>query len=571
VVVGERLGGATREEAERRLTQRARELLRAPLHLRLGNKSATSTAAELGLELRVDESVSRALAVGRRGSTWSDVGRYLRSWWSDDAVPGAVSVDRARFDETLAKLEAALIEDPPFAGAITVENGSARLAAPRSGRKLAPEALLSASVAALEQGRAEAELRLEARASAPTLAAGSAERALSIVTRALSRPTVLEADGLRLEVTPVELGALLESTIAGNELVVGLVPARLEGWLASRRATLEKPPQDARFEVSSRDDVRVVPGSPGVKLPTELVTTALWSAAQSEAHRGQLPLVHEPLPARSTEQAAALGIKQLVASFTTRHPCCQPRVENIHRIAELLDGVVVEPGQTVSLNALVGPRTVKNGFVLAPSIEDGEMVDTVGGGVSQFATTIFNALLHGGYDIIERQPHTYWFPRYPMGYDATLGIPRPDIVFKNDSSAGLLVKTSATGTSVTVKLYGDNGGRRVVTSVSERREIVQPGVELLPNRAVEPDEEKVKEGGMIGWSVTTTRTVSFPDGTKKEEKRKVTYKPKVRRVEVHPCRIPKGELGATGEPCPEPEPEPTEETGAGAEQAAAPP
>ena len=94
-----------------------------------------------------------------------------------------------------------------------------------------------------------------------------------------------------------------------------------------------------------------------------------------------------------------------------------------------------------------------------------------------------------------------------------------------------------------------------------------------PHSALEPAAvqqlmEKVKEGGMIGWSVIASRTVTFPDGTKKEEKRKVTYKPKPRRVEVHPCRIPKGEPGATGEKCPEIEPEPSD---APAEAAASPP
>jgi hypothetical protein len=104
------------------------------------------------------------------------------------------------------------------------------------------------------------------------------------------------------------------------------------------------------------------------------------------------------------------------------------------------------------------------------------------------------------------------------------------------------------------------GGRKVSSSVSERRDIVKPPVELLPNRDVVADEEKVKDGGMIGWSVIASRTVTFPDGTKKEEKRKVTYKPKPRRVEVHPCRIPDGEPGATGERCPEPpDVEPPEE------------
>jgi vancomycin resistance protein YoaR len=242
-----------------------------------------------------------------------------------------------------------------------------------------------------------------------------------------------------------------------------------------------------------------------------------------------------------------------VSSFTTRHPCCEKRVDNIHRIAELLDGTVVEPGQTVSVNALVGPRTTKNGFVPAPTIEEGEIVDSVGGGVSQFATTFFNALFHGGYEIIERQPHTFWFPRYPMGHEATLSWPKPDIIFKNDTEAGLLIKTVRTGTSITVRLYGDNGGRKVRATVSGRKDVVDAPLEILPNPKLPADEEKVKEPGSVGWSVIVSRELTFADGTKKEERRKVTYKARPRRIEIHPCRIPEGEKGHTGERCPEPE------------------
>jgi vancomycin resistance protein YoaR len=267
----------------------------------------------------------------------------------------------------------------------------------------------------------------------------------------------------------------------------------------------------------------------------------------------ELPLAHRPDTALSTAQAEALGVKGLVSSFTTRHPCCEKRVENIHRIADLLDGTVVLPGQTVSVNALVGPRTLRRGFVPAPTIEEGEMVDSIGGGISQFATTFFNALFHGGYDIIERQPHTYWFPRYPMGHEATLSWPKPDIIFKNDTQAGLLIKTAYTGTTITVKLYGDNGGRKVRAEVSGRQNIVKAPLEIWPNPSVPPDEEKVKEPGSIGWSVIVSRLVTFPDGTKKEERRRVTYKARTRRVEVHPCRVPEGEKGYTGERCPVPE------------------
>ena len=566
-VASVKLGGLPAEDAKRRLAESARELAREQLRLELNGKSALVPVAELGIELSVDASVAQALGVARKGGTFSNGLRYLSSFVSAEQLPAVVRIDRARFAVALQKVEGELIDDLPRLGSIVIESGVARAVPAAPGRKIAVDAALAACTGAVAFGQTGKGVVLTARTLTPVLAPGTLERALALATRVLSRPVVLETEARRLEIAPAELGGLLLSRVAGDEIELVLEPERFDTWLSTQRPRLETPARDASFDISPQDEVRVVPGEAGVQLHGDDVAKALWAAAQTDERRGVLPIAREPNPVRSTEQAEKLGIRKLVGSFTTRHPCCQPRVDNIHRIATLLDGLVVEPGQTVSLNAIVGPRTQKNGFVLAPSIEDGEMIDSVGGGVSQFATTIFNALFHAGYDIIERQPHTYWFPRYPMGHDATLGLPRPDLVFKNDSAAGLLVKTSFTKTTVTVKLYGDTGGRRVTSGVSERRDIVPPALELLPNRDVPPDEEEVKEGGMIGWSVIASRTVTFADGTKKEEKRKVTYKPKPRRVEVHPCKIPKGLPGATGERCPEPEL--TEEPAA--EPAAAPP
>jgi vancomycin resistance protein YoaR len=210
----------------------------------------------------------------------------------------------------------------------------------------------------------------------------------------------------------------------------------------------------------------------------------------------------------------------------------------------------VRPGESWSLNARSGPRTAANGFVGGPTIVEGEMEMTIGGGVSQFATTLFSAVFDGGYEILQRQPHTYWFPRYPEGYDATLGYPVPDLVFRNDSEAGVFIRATTTKTSVHVEIYGNKGGRKVERHVSTRFDVVRPETELIPNPDLAPDRTRVRFSGAIGWSVNVTRTVTFPDSRKKEEGRKVTYNPRARRVETHPCRIPEGDPGYTGERCP---------------------
>jgi vancomycin resistance protein YoaR len=553
-IAGEAMGGEAASAIERKLGERAKGFGKQQVQLELDGKQTRLSAQELGVELAVKESVDRVLIEGRGPSAWQNLGAFWSSLWSERSLAAASHVDAARLDESLSVVEKRLIDDPPVAGAIELVGTTPRAVAPRAGRKIARERARREILQALLLARpgATPSVRLMAERHTPELAPGALERALSQATRAVSGRVSLRAEGRGFGLEPAELAPLLVSTQVGSDLELKLDEAKVAALLDARRSELEQPARDASFEVSERDEVTVVPGSAGRSLRAPELAAALWQAALAPDRHAVLPVREEPLPRRSTEQAEQMHIRHLVGSFTTRHPCCQARVENIHRIATLLDGLVAAPGETVSVNAIVGPRTQKNGFVLAPGIEDGEMVDTMGGGVSQFATTFFNALFHAGYDIIERQPHSYWFPRYPMGHEATLSWPKPDIIFKNDTEAGLLVKTSFTKTTITVKLYGDMGGRRVTSSVSERRDIVKPPVELLGNRDVAPDEEKVKDSGMIGWSVIASRTVTFPDGTKKEERRKVTYKPKARRVEVHPCRIPDGEPGATGERCPEP-------------------
>ena len=325
--------------------------------------------------------------------------------------------------------------------------------------------------------------------------------------------------------------------------------------LRTRQIPLDLPAKNATLSVAAGNHFVVVPESFGYHISESRLAARLLEAAGDPSRRGPIDVeMGEPAKLKAAD-VERLGIRELMGAFTTRHPCCQPRVKNIHRIADLLDGVIVLPGETFSVNESVGPRSLARGFVMAPSIEDGEMVETIGGGVSQFATTFYNALLRAGLEIVERRAHTYWFDRYPMGHEATLSIPKPDLVFRNDTKSGVLIKTEYTEKSITVKLYGDMEGRRVAFGVSGMQEVEQPPVERLPNSDISPDKEHTKSGGRIGWSVMTWRTVTLASGEQKRDERKVTYKPQVRRVEVHPCRLKSDEPGYTGEACPKVEAE----------------
>jgi vancomycin resistance protein YoaR len=147
------------------------------------------------------------------------------------------------------------------------------------------------------------------------------------------------------------------------------------------------------------------------------------------------------------------GIRELVASFTTRHACCAGRVANIHRIADLVRGQVIEPGETFSVNDFIGRRTRANGFVAAGVIQSGHFTDQVGGGISQFATTTFNAAFFAGLDIDEYQSHSIYISRYPYGREATLSFPLPDLELTNNTPYAVMLWPTYTGTSITVDVW----------------------------------------------------------------------------------------------------------------------
>ncbi|HET7845948.1 MAG TPA: VanW family protein [Acidimicrobiia bacterium] len=151
--------------------------------------------------------------------------------------------------------------------------------------------------------------------------------------------------------------------------------------------------------------------------------------------------------------ASGSMIVELVGEFTTNHPCCEPRVTNIQRMADLIRGVYILPGETFSVNEFVGPRTRANGFVSAGAIRQGHMVQEVGGGVSQFVTTTFNAAYFAGLDFDEYRSHTIYFSRYPYGREATIGIPYPDLILNNTTEYPILIWNSYTSDSITVSLY----------------------------------------------------------------------------------------------------------------------
>lgn len=543
------LAGLDLAQLRARLDGSDREARRRTIALTLRDARLERSAAELGLGLDVARMTQAALGTGREGGLLRRFGSWLDRLTSTVQVAPVVSLDRVRLEAQLEPWVKGLLPAPRSPEIRFGEPPEADFG--QAGEEVDFERLLPVLRARFLEP-VPRQLGVPSIRRLPAIPREQVLEQLHVARSLSAQPVRLLHEGeVIATLRKRQLLSVLESRLTAEpRLLVEIAPQKLRRELEDMLPQVEIPAKNASFEVDARGSVRIVESEPGIALDDAALASALLGVAGSSSREVSLPLVSRQ-PNLSTEKARNLGVKGLVSSFLTRHPCCQPRVHNIHHAAAILDGVVVLPGETFSLNALLGPRTARAGYESAPTIVHGDMQETEGGGVSQLATTLFNAVLDAGYQIVQRQPHSFYFPRYPEGHEATVSFPEPDLRFRNDTGAGLVIKTHAAPTFIKVMLFGDSEGRRVTRHRSTRYDIKVPPIEYEADERLAPDEQKRASAGQLGWTVLVSRKIRFADGSVSEQKREVVYRPRPEVLRVHPCMIPEDAKGFTGQECPE--------------------
>ncbi len=265
--------------------------------------------------------------------------------------------------------------------------------------------------------------------------------------------------GQKALLTASALGPATDVAWANGDWQVRLDYDRVDAELARLFPDVGQEGGEATFTVEYDDDIEddpgtvvIVPGAPKTICCDEASARRIEQAITTELDVATL-LFKSVEGERGTEWATSLGIDENIGSFTTSYTAGQSRVTNIRLIAELTQGVILQPGETFSLNEYVGRRTTEKGFVPAGTIVNGHLVDSVGGGISQFATTLFNAAFFGGLEFESYQSHSIYFSRYPYGREATISWPAPELKISNPTPHAVLIWPTSTANSVSVDLY----------------------------------------------------------------------------------------------------------------------
>ena len=516
-LAGVDVGGLSEDQLTARVADVAASYKETPVELAVGDVVYETTAEDIGLVVDEGATTSSALDAGDSSFVPARPFAWALSLVSEKQAPLHFQVNAEQVATKVVELEGDA-RTPPTEPTVELVDGAFAVVPGVDGKGLDPADIAHQLPGAAEAAAAEdldaIRLELEVEAIPPVGSKEAAQDAAEAAEALVSEPVEITTSGGNRTVTPEQLRSWVQlSSNPDGTVVVTLEEAKALASLRGTFGDIEGHPVNASFTLDGGVPV-IRADRPGTICCAPGSAAKILAALQGGTRTVQLELTQGPA-SFTVADAEAYGIKQPVGGnnawrsgapttagpgFTTYHDPTGARITNIHRMADLVRGAVIAPGASFSINDHVGERTPEKGFVPAGAIRDGKHVEEVGGGVSQFATTMFNAAYFAGLQIDSSQAHSEYFDRYPRGREATMGYPAPDLQFTNNTPYGIMIWTSYTQSSLTITLYSTPYARGEQTAISE-------------------------SASGACKVVTTTRTTTFPDGTKKTDTFRATYRP----------------------------------------------
>ncbi len=438
------------EDVARVLRAEGAAVEKLPLVIQTEGLVIETTLAAAGISIDEDAVIAAALQARDGDNVVAD----FREWWRSLRGKVDVALTYELDPEPLRALVEShpgqvirYPEEPRFTGA----NGGFDVTGPIAGSYLDAADVIAAVGEAVSAGPPPYVVTVEPTPIPTTHTQADLERALAEANELANRLVVSINDRIGI-IGAESVRRWIDAEVVDGELTPVFAPERVQASVEALFTDYADPLPEPKFSVDE-GELHVDLGIPARQCCAAGVAPLLFDAAVNDDPAAvELPTVRVEDDGGQA-RAEEYGITELVSTFTTRHRCCQNRVKNIQRIADLVRGQIIEPGETLSINDFVGRRTRDKGFVADGVIQSGHFIDEVGGGISQFATTTFNAAFFAGLDIPEYQSHSIYISRYPYGREATLSFPLPDLELTNPTPYAVMIWPHYTGSSITVDMW----------------------------------------------------------------------------------------------------------------------
>jgi vancomycin resistance protein YoaR len=508
-IAGVPVGGLEADDARTRLERRADRLRHVPVEFRAAGRTWKIRPSALGVEVDWGAGVEAARRQGEGFGPLRGFRRIgVRVFGTDIHPP--VEVYEPALDYFVGKL-ASQIDQEHRDAALRLRGLEPVVVPDRPGRELDREAAAATIVAALA-GFERLPVSLPVRVERPMVTMSALQPVAARARTVLSAPVTLSLEQTRWRLPRWRLAGLLDLPDGGKRrLAIG--GARADRWFAALQRRVNQPAKNADFLISSNGtDVGIAPERDGLELDVPAAAKAILTAASQRAGRVAHLRVSRTQAERTVAEARRMGIRKLVASYTTTYGGEANRLHNVRLVAQLVDNHLIAPGAEFSFNRTTGERTADKGFREAPVIINGELQTGLGGGVCQVSTTVFNAAFEAGLPITARTNHSLYISHYPTGRDATVNYPDLDLRFVNDTGKWLLLRTFVGWSSLTVSLYGTPVNRRIEVETAPLRVTADPKLKRIPDPARFVGESTLEDYGEPARSTSVRRRVYSASG-----------------------------------------------------------
>ena len=474
-----------------------------------------------------DEAAKKALAEGRENGGL--LGR-LNLLFNKHDVELGVKFDEELLENLASQIDAS-IGDPRVDATVVIEDGVARAVEGHRGTMADRDWLTSTLSRAMIFGDVPSRLVAQAIEEQSRISMEQAEEMATNVNRAIADGVVFSYNGNTWLAGPSVLGDWTNISIAGEKGSWHLEPAitssaavpvvvdKVGAAITSDNMVVSFKNDNGAIMVHTEGSANVPEVSAAVN---ELQSILYGPDGKVWSNNPQSPTIEITESDRpetlSFDDALNMGIISVIGEFTTEFSDVEGtenRNHNIKLAADILNnGIIESHGGTWSFNDRSGDTNEEAGFWTAGSIVQGEYVDSVGGGICQVATTIFNAVLEAGLEVPERHNHTLYIASYPTGRDAAVDYPSDlDLTWKNGLDSDILLKMSYTDTSLTAQLFSVRTGYHSDYSLGDWQEGAKYTTVYQTDDSLGEGMYYRKTVGEDGSKITMTRSVTDKNGS----------------------------------------------------------
>ena len=523
-IQGISVGNMTPQEAEAALQARYAAFLKQPATLTFGDQVWKPTATDLGIHFDFSGAVDAAYNTGRNNGLIDNAQEVIAIWQNGYELPLHTSFDQNAIQRYVRNVSANLERKPINAG-LSLNDDGVNTTPMQIGRQVLVDQTVQEITDKLSTFTPQT-VAIRTRDLQPRLHDADVAAAKQKIEAMLQGPLTLNVQKQQYTWSPEQIRYMLDIAEVpkdsdGDQISVDLNPYQVNRRIVKIGDDIGRGSVNPRVAWNGGNLRIIRPGKAGLRLDEDGTRQLILNSIGTSQRTLDLP-VQEIQPQVNESNLNTLGIKELIAVGRSDFSgSAAYRINNIGVGMNILNGILLAPGEEFSFNKNVGSIDAKNGFVEGYAIIQNRTQLEFGGGICQDSTTMFRAAFWAGLPITERWGHSFyisWYDKYGLeqygngpGLDATIFTGGPDLKFTNDTGHWLLIQTSSDPSTVTarVAIYGTKPNRTVSLTHRIYNRVPAPSTpKYLIDRSLPPGSRRQTDTARGGMTIDVYRTIT---------------------------------------------------------------